>query len=211
MSEGKASLVKLTTRLQEDDGLPVTGLKSHRLYAARRAVEAEHHLVYAEKFAALPRYLHDVCMKSPFSWQDIKTNQHNGEFMAAFLAFGPAVELIKTLGRNVSGADFGHSTNKVYLIPLLKLNQNPNPHHYSNLRFSKGPMPLECTKQAVGLSFPFGRLVLGANGAMNLVNLGSIAATALLKQVLAHYILLGTLTLQIGTKGHISLASPYRE
>ena len=72
-------------------------------------------------------------------------------------------------------------------------------------------MPLECTKQAVGLSFPFGRLVLGANGAMNLVNLGSIAGTALLKQVLAHYILLVTLTLQIGTKGHISLASPFRE
>jgi hypothetical protein len=30
--EGKASLVKLTTRLQEDDGLSVTGLKANRLY-----------------------------------------------------------------------------------------------------------------------------------------------------------------------------------
>jgi hypothetical protein len=112
--EGKASLVKLTTRLQEDDSLPVTGMKSHRLYATRRAVEAEHHMVYAEKFAALPRYLHDICRKNPGSWQDIQINEHTGEFMAAFFAFGPAVELMKTVGRNVSGADFGHSTSPVY-------------------------------------------------------------------------------------------------
>jgi hypothetical protein len=42
-------------------------------------------------------------------------------------------------------------------------------------------MPLECTKQAVGLSFPFGLLVLGDNGAMNVANLGNIAVTAFLK------------------------------
>jgi hypothetical protein len=61
----------LTTRLQKDDGLPVTGMKSHRLYAARRAVEAEHHMVYAEKIAALPRYLHDICRKNPGSFLSI--------------------------------------------------------------------------------------------------------------------------------------------
>ncbi len=97
MCEGKSSLVKLTTRLQEDDGLPVTDMKSHRLYAARRAVEAKHHMVYAEKFAALPRYPHGICRKNPGSWQDIQINEHTAEFMAAFFDFGPAVELMKTV------------------------------------------------------------------------------------------------------------------
>jgi hypothetical protein len=44
----------------------------------------------------------------------VKRNEHTGEFMAAFLAFGPAVELLKKVGRNVSGADFGHSTSPVF-------------------------------------------------------------------------------------------------
>jgi hypothetical protein len=83
------SSLLLLTRLQEDDDLPVTGMKSHRLYAARRAVEAEYHMVHAEKFAALPNYLHDICRKNPGSWHDIKTNEHTGEFMApTFYAFG---------------------------------------------------------------------------------------------------------------------------
>ena len=113
--DGKASLVNLTTRLQEPDGLPVTGMKSSRIYAARRAVEAQHHLVYSEKFASLPRYLYDICAQNPSSWFDVKCNEHTGEFMAAFLAFGPAFELLRHVGRNVSGADFGHSTSKVLL------------------------------------------------------------------------------------------------
>jgi hypothetical protein len=70
----------------------------------------------SEKIAALPRYLHDICRKNPGSWQDIQINEHSGEFMAAFFAFGPAVELMKTVGRNVSGADFGH--------PILRYTPN---------------------------------------------------------------------------------------
>jgi hypothetical protein len=62
-------------------------------------------------------YLHDICRKNPGSWQDIQINKHTGEFMVAFFAFGPAVELMKTVGRNVSGADFGHSTFLVYTLP----------------------------------------------------------------------------------------------
>ncbi len=42
---------------------------------------------------------------------DVKRNEHTSEFMAAFFAFGPAVELLKKVERNVSGADFGHSTS----------------------------------------------------------------------------------------------------
>ena len=84
------------------------------VYAARRAVEAEHHTVYKEKFSCLPRFLHDVAAKKPGSWMDVKLNEHTDEFMAAFFAFGPAVELLKTVGRNVSGADFGHSTSPVF-------------------------------------------------------------------------------------------------
>jgi hypothetical protein len=45
---------------------------------------------------------------------DVKLNEHTSEFMADFFAFGPAVELLKTVGRNVSGADFGHSTSSVF-------------------------------------------------------------------------------------------------
>ena len=78
----------LTTRLQEDDGLPVTGLKADVVYATRRAVEVQHHLVYTEKIACLSRYLHDIVAKNPGSWMDVKRNEHTGEFMAAFLAFG---------------------------------------------------------------------------------------------------------------------------
>ncbi len=64
-------------------------------------------------------------------------------------------------------------------------------------------MPLECTKQAVGLSFPFGLLVLGDNGGMKVANLGSIAVTQFKKQVLDNCILLVMRTSQIDTKGRI--------
>jgi hypothetical protein len=86
--EGKASFVDLTTRLQEDDGLPVTGLKADVVYVARRAVEAQHNLVFTEKFACLPWFLHDIVAKNPGSWMDVKRNEHTSEFMAAFFAFG---------------------------------------------------------------------------------------------------------------------------
>jgi hypothetical protein len=65
--DGKVSLADLTSRLQEDDGLPVTGMKAKMVYATRRAVEAEHHTVYKEKLLCLPRYLHDVAEKNPGS------------------------------------------------------------------------------------------------------------------------------------------------
>ena len=92
----------------------MTGLKADVVYAARRAVEAQHNLVFTEKFACLPRFLHDIVAKNPGSWMDVKRNEHTSEFMAAFFAFGPAVELLKKVGRNVSGADFGHSTSPVF-------------------------------------------------------------------------------------------------
>ncbi len=89
MCDGKASLVNLTSRLQEDDGLTVTGLKAKMIYATRRAVEAEHHIVYKENFSCLPRYLHDVAEKKPGSWMDVKLNEHTGEFMAALPRLDP--------------------------------------------------------------------------------------------------------------------------
>jgi hypothetical protein len=85
------------------DGLPVTGMKSHRLYAARRAVEAEHHMVYAENFAANPdTYMTFVATIRDHGMTSKQTSIYTGEFMAAFFAFGPAVELMKTVGRIVS-------------------------------------------------------------------------------------------------------------
>ena len=143
MCEGKATLVKLTTRLQEDDGLPVTGMKSHRLYAARRAVEAEHHMVYAEKFAALPRYLYDICRKNPGSWQDIQINEHTGEFMAAFFAFGPAVELMKTVGWDATFLERTSGTLLLRYTPNRTLKLHHKCNHTSipaHLRYSKVPM-----------------------------------------------------------------------
>jgi hypothetical protein len=37
-----------------------------------------------------------------------------GVFRAAFVSFGPAATLLRCVGRNVSGADFGHSSSPVF-------------------------------------------------------------------------------------------------
>ena len=46
--------------MQEDDGVPVTGMKGHTTYYAKRAVEKQQMTVFSEKFHSLPRFLHDT-------------------------------------------------------------------------------------------------------------------------------------------------------
>ena len=100
--------------MQEDDGVPVTSLKAHAAYYAKRSVERQHKAVFMEKFLCLPRFLHDVQAKNPETWFKFATHPDTGVFRAAFVCFGPAATLLRSFGRNVSGADFGHSSSPVF-------------------------------------------------------------------------------------------------
>jgi len=100
--------------MQEDDGVPVTSLKAHATYYAKRSVERQHKAVFMEKFLCLPRFLHDVHAKNPETWFKFAAHPDTGVFRAAFVSFGPAATLLRCFGRNVSGADFGHSSSPVF-------------------------------------------------------------------------------------------------
>jgi hypothetical protein len=104
--------------MQEDDGVPVTGMKDSVAYYANRSVERHQKAVYTEKFKSIPRFLYDtqsqVQVKTPGTWYKFITHPETGVFRAAFISFGPAAELLRSCGRNVSGADFGHSSSPVF-------------------------------------------------------------------------------------------------
>jgi hypothetical protein len=103
--------------MQEDDGVPVTGMKGHTTYYAKRSVEKQQKTVYSEKFQSLPRFLHDSEVNNPgtSTWTKFSPNPVTGLFRAVFVSFGPAATLLRRCGRNnVSGADFGHSPSPVF-------------------------------------------------------------------------------------------------
>ncbi len=58
--------------------------------------------------------LHDVQAKNPETWFKFAAHPNTGVFRAAFVSFGPAATLLRSFGRNVSGADFGHSSSPVF-------------------------------------------------------------------------------------------------
>jgi hypothetical protein len=57
----------MTSRMQEDDGVPVTGVKGHTTYYAKRCVEKQQMAVYSEKFQCLPRFLYGTEVNNPGS------------------------------------------------------------------------------------------------------------------------------------------------
>ena len=94
--------------------MPVTSMKPHAAYYAKRSVEKQHMAVYTEKFLSLPRFLHDTQAKNPGTWFKFTAHPDTGVFRGVFVSFGPAATLLRSFGRNVSGADFGHSSSYVF-------------------------------------------------------------------------------------------------
>ncbi len=76
--------------MQEDDGVPVTGMKGSVAYYAKRSVERQQKAVYTEKFESIPRFLYDTQVKNPGTWYKFAAHPETGVFRAAFVAFGPA-------------------------------------------------------------------------------------------------------------------------
>ncbi len=108
---------------------------------------------------------------------DVKLNEHTSEFMADFFAFGPAVELLKTVGRNVSGAHFDHSTSSVFQGTYLVY-----------------------TRRVAVRFFQCGLLALEDNGAMKTGSRGTTVEPAFLRRVCSRFIHLGTPISPIGTR-----------
>ncbi len=108
------SLLHTKSRMQED-GVPVTSMKPHPAYYAKRSVEKQHVAVYTEKFLSLPRFLHDTQAKNPGTCFKFTAHPDNtGVFRGVFVCFSPAATLLRSFGRNVCGADFGHSSSYVF-------------------------------------------------------------------------------------------------
>ena len=110
-SKGKASGSQLVAEAQVQ-GLGGVTIKPSVMYRAKRLIEREQSAVFEEKFAALPKYLHDIVQanKRDGSFSK-KITDENGIFRMAFLCLAPAVDLIRICGRGVSGIDFRHSKN----------------------------------------------------------------------------------------------------
>lgn len=95
-----------------DAATPASVLKDARADAIR-----EHDKLYFEKFTELPSFLHQYANEHPLSYYKIKTtgNVPGGKFEAAFCMFGPALQYIRLHGKDVSGADFGHSRHRHFV------------------------------------------------------------------------------------------------
>ncbi len=111
MCEGKASFVDLTARLQEDDGLPVTGLKADVVYAARRAVEAQHNLVYLAWATAFKRW--DVYVDPCYKLYPEEVRQIKMETVNA-----PTMEVGTKIRRN--------TVQKTQIVPIITVGASSN-------------------------------------------------------------------------------------
>jgi hypothetical protein len=64
--------------------------------------------LYDAKFEEIRPYFQRIVHSNPDSYYDITTDDCD-VFQSAFLLFGPAMQMIRKLGRPISGTDWGHS------------------------------------------------------------------------------------------------------